>query len=170
MKRRSIAKHIMTALAVVSSAALLAACSTTTESVPAKPEPQPDSEFTQPAVRDAPPESASNIASELRTVYFDYDRAEIRGDARPLLRANAEVLRRANADVVVEGHCDERGSEEYNLALGESRAHSVMKYLTNLGVSSSRISIVSYGETRPAVRGHTETAFAKNRRVAFRGR
>ena len=170
MKRRSIANDIMTALAVVSLAALLAACTTTTESVPTQPESQPSSEFTQPDVPETPLEPPTSITSELRSVYFDYDRSDIRADARPLLRANAEVLRRASANVVVEGHCDERGSEEYNLALGESRAHSVMKYLANLGVSSSRISIVSFGETRPAVRGHTEPAYAKNRRVAFRGR
>jgi peptidoglycan-associated lipoprotein len=170
MKRRLIANHIMTLLALVVLLALLTACSTTTESVPPAPEPQPESEFTQPEIEKAPTSAPSSISSQLKNVYFDFDRSEIRGDARPLLRANAEVLRRANADVVVEGHCDERGSEEYNLALGESRAHSVMKYLANLGVSSSRISIVSYGETRPEVRGHTETAWAKNRRVAFRGR
>jgi peptidoglycan-associated lipoprotein len=174
MKRTTIARTLPTALATAGLALALSACSTTSETKPTPPPPPPTgSEFEQPEV-DRPDSGSApvntDISSQLRTVYFDFDRAEIRGDARPVLRANGEALRRASASVVIEGHTDERGSEEYNLALGESRAQSVKKYLTNLGVSSSTLSIVSYGETRPAVSGHTESAWAKNRRAEFRAR
>ncbi len=164
MKRSSIARIIPGLLAAFA----LAACSTTSETVPrSPPTPQPESEFSQPAVPEPVTGSGLDVSSRLQTIYFDFDRSEIRGDARPILRANAEVLRTSGAHIVIAGHCDQRGSEEYNSALGESRAHSVMKYLGNLGVSSSQMSIVSYGETRPAVAGYTEAAFSLNRRVEF---
>lgn len=170
MKRRSIARTLPTALAAATLAFGIGACSTTKEPPPAPaPAPQPESEFSQPDVPDEPVREM-DISEQLKTVYFNFDSSEIRGDARPILRSNAEVLRRVKANVVIEGYCDERGSEEYNLALGELRAHSVKKYLGNLGVSSSQMTTVSYGETRPAVAGHTEAAYARNRRVEFRGR
>jgi peptidoglycan-associated lipoprotein len=173
MKRTMIARTIPTALAIAALAFVLSACSTTSEKAPPPPPPPTGSEFEQPDTGSSdstPAPSAADIAAQLRTIYFDFDRSEIRGDARPTLRANGETLRRAMVDIVVEGHTDERGSEEYNLALGERRAHAVMKYLANLGVSSSQMSVVSYGETRPAVSGHTEAAWAKNRRADFRAR
>jgi peptidoglycan-associated lipoprotein len=106
---------------------------------------------------------------DLRTVYFDYDRYNIRSDARSALRANAKAI---NANdkwgrVTIEGHCDERGSEEYNLALGERRAHAVRKYLIDLGVPSKRLNTVSFGEAKPAVMGHDESAWRYNRRSEF---
>jgi peptidoglycan-associated lipoprotein len=106
----------------------------------------------------------------LVTVYFDYDRYEIRSDAREALRGNADSIR-ANANwgvVTIEGHCDERGSEEYNLALGERRAHAVKSYLVDLGVPSSRLRTVSFGEAKPAVVGHDESAWRYNRRSEFK--
>jgi peptidoglycan-associated lipoprotein len=108
--------------------------------------------------------------AELERVYFDYDRSTLRDDQRPTLRANAAAVQN-HADwrtVVIEGHCDERGSEEYNLALGERRANSVRKYLSDSGVPDARLDVVSFGESRPAVQGHDESAFRFNRRAEFR--
>lgn len=111
---------------------------------------------------------ATRPAPGLDTVYFDYDRAEIRSDARNALQGNAEVINDKKwKQIVLEGHCDERGSEEYNLALGERRANSVRSYLMSLGVPGSKIMTVSYGESRPAKPGHGEDAYQYNRRVDF---
>ncbi len=102
---------------------------------------------------------------EFEIVYFDFDRSNVRADARPVLRSNGDQLRRAGAAVRIEGHTDERGDEEYNLALGERRAGAVKRYLTDLGVPGSKIRTVSYGEAKPAVAGHNEAAWRYNRRV-----
>ena len=111
----------------------------------------------------------SEPTAELSTGYFDYDRATIRDDQRGALRTNAAAIRNGSwSTVVVEGHCDERGSEEYNLALGERRANAIKQYLIDSGVSSSRLDTVSFGEASPAVRGHTEGAWSQNRRSEFR--
>ncbi len=108
--------------------------------------------------------------AELETVYFDYDQASIRGDQRPTLRANAEAAASHSEwrTIVVEGYCDERGSEEYNLALGERRANSVKQYMVDTGVDATRVDTVSFGESKPAVQGHDESAFRWNRRAEFR--
>ena len=107
---------------------------------------------------------------ELATVYFDYDSADIRSDARTTLRSNAQAMQNHSEwrTIVVEGHSDERGSEEYNLALGERRANATKDYLADLGVPSSRMQVVSFGESAPAVQGHDESAWRWNRRVEFR--
>ncbi len=108
--------------------------------------------------------------AELEPVYFDYDRAMVRDDQKPTLRSNSKVIS-GNSDwrtVVIEGHTDERGSEEYNLSLGERRANAVKQYLVNLGVSGARLDTVSFGETKPAVQGHDESAWRWNRRSEFR--
>lgn len=107
------------------------------------------------------------VPLDLQTVYFDFDKASIRSDARPVLRANGDQLRGAATAARIEGHCDERGSEEYNLALGERRAISVKQYLENLGVEGRYMRTISYGEAKPAVAGHTEDAWRYNRRVEF---
>ncbi|MDV5170548.1 peptidoglycan-associated lipoprotein Pal [Photobacterium rosenbergii] len=100
-----------------------------------------------------------------QTVYFKFDNAEIQPDYQDMLTAHAEYLRdNMEVKVIVEGHADERGTPEYNIALGERRANAVAKYLQALGVSASQISIVSYGEEKPLVLGHTEADYAKNRR------
>ena len=106
----------------------------------------------------------------LGIVYFDYDRYEIRGDARPVLEQNAALINgRAEWGVVtIEGHCDERGSQEYNVALGARRASYVKRYLVDLGVPSSRLGTVSFGEAQPAVSGNRESAFRYNRRSEFK--
>jgi len=104
----------------------------------------------------------------LRTIYFDYDQSAIRSDARQALRNNFDILRqRRDVRVELQGNCDERGSSEYNFALGERRAKAVGDYLVQLGLSSSQMTSVSFGEENPAVMGHGESAWSKNRRVDF---
>jgi peptidoglycan-associated lipoprotein len=107
--------------------------------------------------------------SELKTVYFDYDQSTIRSDQRSNLRTDADaILAQQNLGVVtVQGNTDERGSEEYNLALGERRADSAKRYLIDLGVPASRLRTVSFGEAKPAVAGHDESAWKWNRRADF---
>ena len=98
-------------------------------------------------------------------VFFDYDSAELDGDAKELLQAQAAWLKQYNkTSITVEGHCDERGTREYNLALGERRAQAVKNYLSGLGVGISNISTISYGKERPAVVGSHDAAWSQNRR------
>jgi len=103
----------------------------------------------------------------LSTIYFNYDRSNVREDQRPALDENAQKLREYQPEdmVVVEGHADERGTIEYNLALGERRAQAVKTYLVDAGVADSRIETVSFGEEKPAVMGSDESAWSQNRRV-----
>ncbi len=101
-----------------------------------------------------------------KVVYFDFDRSEIRPEFLPMLRAHADYLiNTPSARLVIEGHCDERGSREYNIALGERRANAVKRFLEAEGVSPLQLETISYGEERPAVPGHNEEAWAKNRRA-----
>ena len=101
-----------------------------------------------------------------RTVYFDFDSAEIKGEGTDIVAAHAKYLAKNPATRVrLEGHTDERGSREYNIGLGERRAQSVRRALLLQGAADTQISTVSYGEERPAVAGHDESAWAKNRRV-----
>jgi peptidoglycan-associated lipoprotein len=102
----------------------------------------------------------------VRVVYFDFDSAEIKGQGTDVVAAHAKYLAsHSSARVRLEGHTDERGSREYNIGLGERRAQSVRRALLLQGAADAQISTVSYGEERPAVPGHDETAWAKNRRV-----
>jgi peptidoglycan-associated lipoprotein len=106
--------------------------------------------------------------SPLADIYFAYDSAALSDEARAVLDQHARWLQaRADVRVVVEGHCDERGTVEYNLALGEQRAQAAREYLASLGVPAGRLSIVSYGKERPIDPGHGEEAWAKNRRAHF---
>ncbi|BBN81984.1 peptidoglycan-associated lipoprotein [Pseudoalteromonas sp. A25] len=101
-------------------------------------------------------------------VYFDFDKSTIQSQYSELLQAHADFLvKNPSVKVLIEGHADERGTPEYNIALGESRGKSVSKYLQSLGVSQSQISVVSYGEEKPMVKSRTEEAFAKNRRAVL---
>ncbi len=100
-----------------------------------------------------------------RVVYFDYDKDEIRGDARGILEAHAAYLTSRPANIRLEGHADERGSREYNLALGESRAEAVKRTLSILGVPESQMNTLTYGEEQPIDPGHNETSWQLNRRV-----
>ena len=114
--------------------------------------------------------SASSQASRiLQPVYFDFDSFAIRSDAKPTLMANGKAVQDNTKWGVVtcEGHTDERGSEEYNLALGERRANSVRRYLVDLGVPTTRLAVVSFGESKPRAMGHDESAWRYNRRVEF---
>jgi peptidoglycan-associated lipoprotein len=98
-------------------------------------------------------------------VFFDYDSSSLDSEAREVLQRQAEwLLANPDVTVTVEGHCDERGTREYNLALGERRADAVRRYLMNLGVSGNRVSTISYGKERPAVVGANPNAWAQNRR------
>lgn len=107
-------------------------------------------------------------AAGVQTVYFDYDSYALRTDALELLRANADKLKQIPGVIVqIEGHCDERGTQEYNLVLGERRALAVREHLIRLGVSGDRMVTISYGEEDPADPGHTESAWAMNRRSEF---
>ena len=116
---------------------------------------------------DASGSDSGNIAG-LASVRFDYDSSTLSTDARRQLAENAEWIKsRPAVTVQVEGHCDSRGSVEYNLALGERRAKSVKNYLVNLGIDSKRLTILSYGEEKPIVTGDSEDAYAQNRRANF---
>jgi peptidoglycan-associated lipoprotein len=98
-------------------------------------------------------------------VFFDFDKSDIKSDSAETLKRQAAWMKsNPNVTVIVEGHCDERGTREYNLALGERRANSVREYLISLGVSAARIETISYGKERPAVTGSNEAAWAQNRR------
>ena len=105
-------------------------------------------------------------SSLLKDIYFDFDKYDIRPGDMAILKGNAELLKKYHkVKIQIEGHCDERGTNEYNLALGERRANSTRNYLLSIGVSPERISIISYGEERPLDSGHTEDAWTKNRRA-----
>ena len=159
------ASHLATAFAAV---LLLAACTS-------KPETAADTSGTgqgtgtqTAAVAAAPaPGSQEDLVVNVGDrVFFDYDRYELKPEARAQLEKQAAWLRNfPQVTVTVEGHCDERGTREYNLALGERRADSVRNYLIALGVDANRIRVISYGKERPAVVGSDETAWAQNRRA-----
>jgi peptidoglycan-associated lipoprotein len=109
-----------------------------------------------------------NRAGYLTDVFFDTDKSDLRPDARDTLATDAAWLRdHPSIRIQVEGHCDERNTEEYNLALGWRRANGVKSYLISLGVAGDRISAISYGEERPFALGHNEAAWSQNRRVHF---
>ena len=105
--------------------------------------------------------------AELKDVFFDFDKYDIRPGDGKILDANAAWLKSNDNLVLIEGHCDERGTNEYNLALGERRAKSTMNYLVSQGIQASRITIISYGEERPVCTEKTEECWAKNRRAHF---
>lgn len=108
-------------------------------------------------------------AFESENIYFDFDKSDIKPEARVILDKKADWLRsNASYRVSIEGHCDERGTNEYNLALGERRAKAAVKYLVAQGVAADRLSTISYGEERPACREKTESCWAKNRRDEFK--
>lgn len=136
---------------------------------PVEVEPPKSFETEKPEVKVMEPTIAElNRSGVLKTVYFGYDRYDLTDDTRRQIQANAGWLNtNSKYKVVVQGHCDERGTIEYNLALGERRARAVRDYMVDLGVSASRVRIVSYGEEKPAVSGHTESAWSKNRRAQF---
>jgi peptidoglycan-associated lipoprotein len=113
-------------------------------------------------------QAAAAASFENEDVYFEFDSASLTAEAQEILRNKALWLKQnPRTGVLIEGHCDERGTNEYNLALGESRAKSAQQYLISLGIDESRLATVSYGEERPLDLGNTEAAWAKNRRAHF---
>jgi peptidoglycan-associated lipoprotein len=151
------------ALTLLAAVSLLAACSTA-----------PDASTNASGTGGAAPATTSGIragsqqdlaATAGDRVYFAYDKSDISPEARAILSKQADWLKKnANVTVTVEGHCDERGTREYNLALGERRATAVKNVLVALGIPANRVSTISYGKERPAVVGSTEAAWAQNRR------
>lgn len=173
-------------LAVLLLAALfsLSGCPKKTE-VTSTPEAQPAAEqketVTQPATpspetgQQAPgtagaemKEGAATAAEALKPIYFDFDKAFIRDDARDVMKANAAWLKaHPKVKIRIEGNCDEKGTSEYNQALGQRRAASAKKYLTDLGVSAGRVSLISYGKEKPVCTESAENCWQKNRRDDF---
>ena len=136
--------------------------SSTPAAAPSTPAPAPAATTARPV----PAEFAT--IPELRDIQFDFDKYDIRPDAARTLDANAAWLKsNGNHLLLIEGHCDERGTNEYNLALGERRAKSAMNYLVSQGVQAARITIISYGEERPLCSEHNETCWQQNRRDHF---
>jgi peptidoglycan-associated lipoprotein len=176
-------KFLIYALAIVLVFSFAVSCKKKPKEVPPPPPPQQQE---QPVVEkvEAPVVQEPQLTEEemflqksldqinrekpLGTIYFDYDRALIRDDARAVLDGNAAWLTKfRTAKILVEGHCDERGTEEYNLALGEKRAKSAQDYLLSMGIASDRIKIISYGKSQPINPGHDESAWQMNRRAQF---
>ncbi len=113
-------------------------------------------------------DSDSNKAGGLQTIFFAFDSSTLDETAKNTLKSNADFLKaNAKVDIQVEGHCDERGGRQYNLALGERRAKSVKDTLIAFGIESKRVSTISYGNERPVSEGHDESAWSKNRRGNF---
>jgi peptidoglycan-associated lipoprotein len=110
----------------------------------------------------------ANRRGYLKDAFYDFDKSDVRADARDMLAADAEWLRKhPSVKITIEGHCDERGTREYNLALGDRRANAAREYLVSLGVDAGRIRTVSYGKERPFATGHDEDSWQKNRRAHF---
>jgi peptidoglycan-associated lipoprotein len=171
-------------LAFVAAVALAAGCSSKPKassasaagsSAPSAPAPTP----VEPADVVVTPEGSApdagsvtvedlNRRGYLKDVFFDLDRAEVRGDQREVLDQNGAWLRkRTEVKIIIEGHCDERGTAQYNMALGERRAQTVTDYLVALGIAPSRIQVMSYGKERPFSHGHDDSSWAQNRRAHF---
>ncbi len=161
--------------ALIGAALLLSACANTgaVQDAPVEPvvetqEPvvaEPTEDVTTEPMMDPDTQESLDAASSAALVYFGYDRYDLSSDARSGLQAQAVWLQEhSSVKVTVEGHCDERGTREYNLALGDRRANSVKNYLVALGVDPSRIHTVSYGKERPAVTGTGESTWSQNRR------
>ena len=182
----SVRKGILVALALVLIFTLtMFGCARTQEleTVMAEPEPMIEEPSQKPVVREletAPepkmeqepvptPLAAPDFKVEnLTDVFFAFDRSDLTQESRRILSANAKLLNAfKDVSIVIEGHCDERGTNEYNLGLGERRASTVKTYLASLGVSSSRIRTISYGEEKPFSDEHNEAAWKQNRRAHF---
>ncbi len=134
------------------------------------PKPETPAAGTRTAMAEAQAgqKATEEAASMFADIRFDFDKSFIREDAKPVLATVADYLKKnPGAKVQIEGHCDERGTAEYNMALGARRAESAKKYLLSLGVKGGQLSTVSYGKEKPLDPGHDETAWAKNRRDHF---
>ena len=155
------------ALALVATLAVAASCSHEQKvSQSPAPPPPPSAPPVARAPKPAPPpvivERAKN--KEAGAIFFDFDSALLRDDARPVLQTVAEAVREQPAKVEIAGNCDELGTIEYNLALGDQRARAAKEYLVHMGVPADRIATVSYGSQKPKYPGHDDGSHAKNRR------
>lgn len=122
-----------------------------------------------PEVKEEVPPLPPEPAVSLEPIFFDFDKSNIRPDAKATLDKNAEwTSKNPTAKIRIEGNCDERGTNEYNMALGERRANSAKQFLVNMGIAADRLSTVSYGEEKPMEAGHDEADWAKNRRDDFK--
>ena len=120
------------------------------------------------ATAEGPHEKSVTMAEGLKPIYFDFDKSFIRDDAKAVMKENVEWLKaNPNAKVKIEGNCDERGTVEYNQALGQRRAASAKKYLTEMGIAAHRISLISFGKEKPICTEHDEACWQKNRRDDF---
>ncbi len=139
------------------------------ENIAPPTQPAADSAESKPEMKSEVSSERSEIAAEgLKPVYFDFDQSSIRDDSKAVMRANAEWLKaNPKAKIRIEGNCDERGTIEYNEALGQRRAVSAKQYLTSLGVSGNRISLISYGKEKSSCNEHDETCWQKNRKDDF---
>ncbi len=153
-------------LSLLAGVMLLAACADTTSTTGTAAGANAGGPPTTSSSGSVQPGSAQDFAQNVGDrVFFDYDKSDIKPEGRQVLQRQAEWLKKyTNVTVTVEGHCDERGTREYNLALGERRATAVKKMLVALGVPATRVSTISYGKERPAVVGSNEAAWAQNRR------
>jgi peptidoglycan-associated lipoprotein len=182
MKRHSTP---LAALAILATALLplAGACkkkppTTTAEARPPVEAPAPPETRVPPPPPSAPPEAGAEVMTQdisemnkkgyLQDAFFDYDQSDLRDDARTVLSADAEWLKRyPSIQVLVEGHCDERGTSAYNLALGDRRANAARDYIASLGISAARVRTVSYGKERPFCTESSESCWQQNRRAHF---
>ena len=164
MEREKMKKSSLLVFALVVLSIFIAGCPKKTPPPPPPPPPKlPEPVIEEPIVE---PEPTPQI--ELRTVYFDYDRYSIREDQAARLRDNADQLMKfPDVRIVIEGNCDERGTGEYNIALGEKRARAVKDYLTEYGIGATRITTRSYGEEKPVCTESNEDCWQRNRRCDF---
>lgn len=130
------------------------------------PPPETTTPTPPPAEDTTAPPSESTVQDKLKDIFYDYDSANLSAEAQSILDADGKVLMdNPSVNVSIEGHCDERGTVEYNLSLGDRRAQSARDYLVRYGVPTARLSTVSYGEERPFATGQDEESFAQNRRA-----
>lgn len=161
---------IATSSAATEPAKALPAPEQAAKPAPVKIEPVSEQPITPPAKAQeaAQASQARDLRASLEKVFFDFDSATLSKDARDKLSRDAEIMKKDHdVKVQIEGHCDERGSDEYNLALGEKRARAAMHYLTSMGIPADHLSVISYGKEKPADTGHDQAAWAQNRRDEF---
>jgi peptidoglycan-associated lipoprotein len=169
--------RLMLVTGVLASSMLATGCAKKAVQAPPTPPPAPSTEEKTPTPPTPPKEDNDNkvptpggtlSSSDFQPAFFDYDSYTLREDARGALDQDAKLLRdNPNVKITIEGHCDERGTDEYNQALGEKRAQAARDYLVKAGIQTARLSIISYGKERPFDPGHDEAAWSKNRRAHF---